>query len=407
MVAHLIPQDQEMIVHPYKSKEPQFEDYIIGSYITPSTSQEHPETELSKSKLKCDKCGTTFAYEHTLNIHKSQDHLSRDLRFELFENFDYFGGVKKTNKIKPVTGPVEEVIIDHSKLKVVFMNVNSLVSPRKRARAKLAIETSKADIIIMAETKLGKKHTEFKVGGYCTAENLTRKQGAGGLVIMAKDQIKVHSITKQNVLPEIQVITFKVEKLTFISVYRSPNYGKTKARDHHRSLITYLDKEIDKLEGSKYVLVGDFNLPTLAENDFEPQSGSNDETGDPMAHHPDVGIENMTIEQMWADFYNRRYLEQWVHESTYWRYNSVANTVSESTTDLIFTPVTQDILQLKVDRELFQGNYDHFALVFTIETKYSTNETPRLRRVKNKENWYKFRELLISYGLLEFSPKDS
>jgi hypothetical protein len=126
-----------------------------------------------------------------------------------------------------------------------------------------------------------------------------------------------------------------------------------------------------------------------------------------MTHHSDVDVENMTIEQMWADFYSRRYLEQWVHEPTFWRYNSVADTVSESTTDLLFTPVTQDILQLKVDRELFQGNYDHFALVFTLETKYSTNETPRLRRVKNKENWYRFRELLINYRLLELSPKDS
>ena len=252
-----------------------------------------------------------------------------------------------------MVGPVEEITIDHSKLKIVFMNVNSLVSPIKRSRAKLAIETSKADIIIMAETKLGKKHTEFKVRGYYTAENLLRKQGAGGLVVMAKDQIKVHSITKKNVLPEIQVISFKVEKFTFITVYRSPNHGKTKARDHHKSLITYLDKEIDKLEGSKYVLVGDFNLPTLAENDFEPQSSSNDEAGDPMTHHSDVDVENMTIEQMWTDFYSRRYLEQWVHEPTFWRYNSVADTVSESTTDLLFTPVTQDILQLKVDRELF------------------------------------------------------
>jgi hypothetical protein len=67
------------------------------------------------------------------------------------------------------------------------------------------------------------------------------------MVVMAKDQIKLHSISMKNVLPEIQVITFKFEKFTFISVYRSPNHGKTKARDHHKSLITHLDKEIDKL----------------------------------------------------------------------------------------------------------------------------------------------------------------
>ena len=54
------PKDQNMIVHPYKSKEPQFEDYIIGSYITPSITQEKPETELLRPKFKCDKCSATF-----------------------------------------------------------------------------------------------------------------------------------------------------------------------------------------------------------------------------------------------------------------------------------------------------------------------------------------------------------
>jgi hypothetical protein len=197
-----------MLVHPNKPKEPQFEDHIIGPYITPAIYSK-PETDLLTPKHKCDKCSSAFEYKHTLRTHQIVDHLTQDSKFELFSNFDYFGNLRNTKEATPVVGPIEEIIVDHTKLKVTFMNVNSLVSPLKRSRAKLGIEKSKADIVIMAETKLGKKNTEFKVRGYYTAASLPRKQGAGGLVVMAKDQIKIHSILMKNVLPEIQAITFK------------------------------------------------------------------------------------------------------------------------------------------------------------------------------------------------------
>ena len=145
--------------------------------------------------------------------------------------------------------------------------------------------------------------------------------------------------------------------ITFIAVYRSPSYGTTKARDHHKSLIDHLDKEIDKLKGAQYVLVGDFNLSTLASNNFEPSSNATD--GDYEEGLYDE--KNMTIDQMWADFYSRRYLDQWVREPTFHRYNKILKEVTETMTDLVMAPTTQPIHQLKVDRDLFIGNYDHYA----------------------------------------------
>ena len=203
-------------------------------------------------------------------------------------------------------------------------------------------EESKADVIIMAESKLGKKHTEFKVRGYHTVANLIRKPNAGGLVVMAKDTIQLHLITEKNVLDEIQVVTFKFGDITFIAVYRRPSYGTTKARVHHKSLIDYLDKEIDKLKGAQYVLVGDFNLSALAANNVEPSSNATD--GD---YEEGVYDEkNMTIDQMWADFYCRRYLDQWVREPTFHRYNKISKEVTETMTDLVMAPTTQSIYQL-------------------------------------------------------------
>ena len=49
-----------MIVHPQKLKEPQFEDYIIG---TPALLLK-PEMDLYAPKHKCDKCNSTFEYEN-------------------------------------------------------------------------------------------------------------------------------------------------------------------------------------------------------------------------------------------------------------------------------------------------------------------------------------------------------
>ena len=93
-----------------------------------------------------------------------------------------------------------------------------------------------------------------------------------------------------------------------------------------------------------YVLVGDFNLPNLAENDFEPSTNA----ADSGFEDEDYDENNMSVDQMWADFYNRRHLDQWVHESTFWRYNSVQDVVHESITDFLMAPATQDIHHLDV-----------------------------------------------------------
>ena len=188
---------------------------------------------------------------------------------EFFSTFKYFG-YEKGKGPKIIKDKIDEIIIDNSKLKTVFINANSIVSPYKRSVTKLGIEESKAHVIIIAESKLGKNHTEFKVRGYHTAANLIRKSNAGGLVVMAKDTIQLHSVAMKNILPEIQFVSFKFGDITFFAVYRSPSYGATPKKVHHQKLIEHLDKEIDKLSGAKYVITGDFNLSTLARNDFEP-----------------------------------------------------------------------------------------------------------------------------------------
>ena len=72
-----------------------------------------------------------------------------------------------TNKEEiPIASPVKETIVSHTKLKITYMNVNSLVSSIKKLKAKLGIEKSKSDIIILAETKLNKQCQDFQIQGY-------------------------------------------------------------------------------------------------------------------------------------------------------------------------------------------------------------------------------------------------
>ena len=56
------------------------------------------------------------------------------------------------------------------------------------------------------------------------------------------------------------------------------------------------------------------------------------------------------------------------------RDNSVTKIFTESMTDLVMTPVTHPLSQIKVDTGLFHGTYDHYAVVFTLDMEYVINE---------------------------------
>ena len=460
MIVDPSQQNQQHIINPI---EQEFESMPYQSVVISIPDKLNWN---STSTHPCEKCAKVFDYAHSLDNHIEADHLTPNTKMQPYSMFEYFGRPKNRKPPKVVTGPIEEVIVDNEKLKSVFINANSIVSDYKRSRTKLGMEEAKAHIVAIAETKLGKHHTEFKVPGYYTAANLIRKENAGGLVIMAKKNIQLHEINSKNILPEIQFVSFRFKDITFFAVYRSPSYGKTSAWEHHKSLLDHLDGEIDKLNGARYVLMGDFNISTLARNNFEPQGGSKEQdldytttkdnsttkTNNLNIRHIDStkaglpkgdttgavaqgnanagtneerdkpgakvkgrtnkyrvanGQDNMTVEQLWADFISRRSLDQWVKEDTFHRYNSVTQTNQKSMTDLVFTPHNVPIHQIKVDKELFQGRFDHFAIVFVIDLNFQTNETPGYRRLHNRDNWIRFHKLLNSYKLFDTCPRTS
>ena len=331
--------------------------------------------------------------------HKRRDHLNKDTTFESKElkDIEYFGTIKKEAKEPvPIVGAIEEKIVPHTRLKIVTINVFTLTSVKKKLRVKLGILKSKADVIIISETKLNQHSEEYRVPGYYQAAAITRKDGAGGLLIMSKNTIKLHSILVKNVLPEIQTIEFEFNNHKFLAVYRSPTVPKEMSEKvYHKTLIDFLQMKIKKFNSKKlpFALVGDFNLGDLAACNFDPDAKITD-NGIDTNSNPEI---LPSVDAMWADFFMENCLEQWVREPTFPRYGSIL--------DIVMTPNDQTIYDLKVEKELFNGKFDHYAVSFEIETSYETNETPRTRRLKSKKNWEKFRDLLIEMKILETCPK--
>ena len=360
-----------------------------------------PLNKHGKPVYKCDKCIRQFQYEYGLKRHMRSDHLHKNTVFESGFVFGYFGKVKKPDK-KPrkIKGEIEEVIVDKEKLKLISMNVFSLVPPEKKLFVKNGILDSEADIIAIAETKFSPHTNEFKVPGYYQAAAITRKAGAGGLLIMAKNSIRLHAIVVKNVDEEkhIQTIEFEFNKHKFIAVYRSPTVPKgINEKEYHKSLIDFLDARIQKFNAKNlpYTLFGDFNLGTLAACNFDP---------DIKIDYSDNVVNNENVlppwETMWADFYTKHCLEQWVQEATFPRFGSIL--------DLVMAPNDQLVENLSVQKELFQGKgFDHYAISFEINTSFSTNETPRTRRIKTKKNWDLFKKLLREARIMETCPSGS
>lgn len=337
----------------------------------------------------CDICMTSYDHEHTLIRHKKFHHLNPDTDFaQRFPNFAYlytpYANPRYAKEDTPTVGKVEEVIVDNKCLKLVYININSLQSKNKQLRVQRGIIESKADIVILAETKIHEGTQEYKVPGYYQAANLVRRAGAGGLMVMVKSTIKIHKIVKKNVLDEIQVIQFEFSGQTIISVYRSPTVKlmSVPEREHHETIIGYLKTQIKKLKDKPFYLVGDFNLSDMVKCDFNP---------DPRVSGFEDDLPTKTyIRQIWSDFYFEYCLQQWVNEPTYPSHQSIL--------DILMTPIGTNV-ELTVDKDLFSGNFDHYALVFKIDTNFETNETPRYRRVKTHANWMKFWEILRNENL--------
>ena len=276
----------------------------------------------------------------------------------------------------------------HKELKLLTINVNSIHGTGKYDLAAMNIYESDPDIAIITETRLGNQSNTFRVSGYQIITQIDRRQGAGGLLIMAKEGVKVHSASSESVVDEIQVAKCQFKDLTIFGVYRSPTIDPQRTtKDHHASLINYLNSHINKLGNSRYIITGDFNLKEMAKHDFNPP-------GMKIADEEDT--KNISPDQMWSDFYNKNGLEQYVKDPTY--YSTIGGF---SILDLVLAPMGTEITALVVDPERFGPEFDHNSVEFSVKMDFSTNKSLKLIRKPNKESWEKVRENLMNIQLNE------
>ena len=269
----------------------------------------------------------------------------------------------------------------HRIIEFCVQNCNSVHSAKKEKLTKLGVKDSKADVLILTETKLGENSNAFHVPGYKVVAQRDRKRGAGGIMVLARTNLIVTEAEALDVAEEIQVASFVVHGMLVIGVYGSPSIalGSTN-EDHHGALIKYLDNKINNHSG-KYVVTGDFNLGALAKHDFKP----------PNLTEPKDG-EKPTPNQAWAGWVSFHDLQQHVYQPTF--------AASDNTLDLCFTPMGQDIATLEVSNTTFGPSFDHHTLLFGIPMEYETEtEAPRYRRVATPDTWKKYRADLLGRDL--------
>ena len=187
------------------------------------------------------------------------------------DNYTRFGRSKRVIRKTRKEINKESVITEHEVLNIVAMNVNSCHSEDRENMVKLGINTSKSDIIVLYETKLGPESNPVNVSGYKVVAQQDRKLGAGGIIVLCKDKIKVKEASAQTIddgedeKKEIQVTKFKIDDLMVIGVYRSPAATTPKS---HAKLIEYLESAVEEHGSLPHVIVGDFNLPQLSKYDL-------------------------------------------------------------------------------------------------------------------------------------------
>ena len=79
----------------------------------------------------------------------------------------------------------------HRVIDFCCQNANSVHSEERENLTKLGILDSKSDVIVLTETRIGKGSNTFHIPGYKIVAQEDRKRGAGGIMILAKENLTV------------------------------------------------------------------------------------------------------------------------------------------------------------------------------------------------------------------------
>ena len=145
---------------------------------------------------------------------------------------------------------------------IMTMNVRSCFSGRERTEVRDGIFTINPDVAILTETWRQEGDQEFNILGYNPVMRCDRPlrdekgkkiERGGGVLVLAKDHIKITRARPHTLSKDIQVITFILDKITFFTVYRAPTTNK----DNHRIITEFLEKQLNKLGEQPFIITGE------------------------------------------------------------------------------------------------------------------------------------------------------
>lgn len=250
-----------------------------------------------------------------------------------------------------------------NELKVIQLNINSLVSKNKRTEFNLFLKKYKPQIVMLSETKLNKKHKLF-FDGYKTLRNDRNTNKGGGTAIIHQNNIDCEYITTPNSITSFECCLAKLKLKTgkniiLASIYKPP----TEVINKKNVLIKIKASELSNIlsidKNAHYIIGGDFNSKHTAWNNT-----SN------CTHGKNIF----------------EWIESIKHQHNVQIYTSKNPTCKRSLEGshidfgFISTPLTNSTSKLKLPSEIIS---DHAAIFLNILVEPQTKESHIMKNYKN------------------------
>lgn len=150
-----------------------------------------------------------------------------------------------------------------SNLKIISINVNSLIKNQRRAQMMKLLDKNNPDVVLISETKLNKSHViEFKNYEIIRNDRPHSKQG-GGTAILIKRKIKFERVELTNVSRDTAVLEATMirlflgnkKNLIIVAAYAAGN-NKIEFNEEFKNLFRQL--RLENLD-NYYIIAGDLN----------------------------------------------------------------------------------------------------------------------------------------------------
>lgn len=150
-----------------------------------------------------------------------------------------------------------------TELKLIQLNINSIISLKKRTELNIFTKRHKPHLILLSETKLGNKHT-LNIHGYKTIRNDRKKNSGGGTAILYRDNLQCEQLPTPNKITTFECCLAKLKlknnkNIILASTYKPP----TEIVNKKQTLIKINPYELDEIykidKNAQYIIGGDFN----------------------------------------------------------------------------------------------------------------------------------------------------